>query len=196
MGTWTVHLRNYCRSITILDISGKFAEITTRRLSELNFNSVSKIVGDFQDCNVTIGGKYDAVFSIRAIEYMENKAFVLSKIYALLNKGGFVFIITKNPYRRLIPFLSVLKAKVGFEQQKIFGHMIHYKDLAVRMQKAGFKNISIYPATVSIIYPGLPRMHKYAFLLSSLIFQRIYKKRLNPFYLSFVESYCIIARKG
>ena len=196
VGTWTVHLCNCSKNITLLDISDKMAELTVNRLRQLNFTRVSKIVGDFQDRNLTINGEYDAIFSIRAIEYMENKSFVLSRMYNLLNEEGLVFIITKNPYRSLIPFLSVFKAKVGFKQPKELRHMIHYRDLAVRMHKAGFQNINVYPVIVSIICPRSVRMRKYALSLSNSIFRRIYKKRLNPFYLPVVESFCITARKG
>jgi cyclopropane fatty-acyl-phospholipid synthase-like methyltransferase len=195
VGTWTVHLLNHCKKITLLDISDKMVELAVTRLRKSSFTRVSKIVGDFQDRNLKVNGEYDAVFSIRAIEYMEDKAFVLSRIYNLLNAAGFVFIITKNPYRSLIPFLSVFKAKVGFKRPKIFGYMIHYRDLAVGMQRAGFKNINVYPVTISIICPTA-RMRKHELTLSNWIFRRIYKKRLNPLYLPIIESYCIIAKKG
>jgi ubiquinone/menaquinone biosynthesis C-methylase UbiE len=197
VGTWTVHLLNHCENITLLDISDEMAELTVNRLRKLNFIKVSKIVGDFEDHNVTVKGEYDAIFSIRAIEYMENKTLVLSRMYNLLNEEGFVFINTKNPYRTgIIPFLSVLKAKVGFKQPKAFRHMIHYRDLAVRMQKTGFKDINVYPVTVSIATPKSAYMHKHALPLSNWIFKRIYKKRLNPIYIPIIESYCITARKG
>jgi ubiquinone/menaquinone biosynthesis C-methylase UbiE len=197
VGTWTIHLRNHCKSITLVDISEKMVELTINRLEQLSFTRVSKIVGDFQDPNLIVNGRYEAIFSIRAIEYMENKTFVLSRMYNLLNEGGFIFVITKNPYKRsLIPFLSVLKAKVGFKQPKIFGKMIHYRNLAVKMQKARFKNISIYPVVVSITWLPSARWRNIALSLSNWIFQRIYKKRLNPLYIPIIESYCIIARKG
>lgn len=97
VGTWTVHLCNWCKNITLFDISDEMAELTVNRLKQLNFTRVSKIVGDFQDRNLNIKGKYDAIFSIRAIEYMQNKSIILSRMYNLLNDGGFVFFITKNP---------------------------------------------------------------------------------------------------
>jgi ubiquinone/menaquinone biosynthesis C-methylase UbiE len=196
VGTWTVHLCNHCKNITLLDISDGMVELTANRLKQLNFTRVSKIVGDFQDPNLTMNGDYDAIFSIRAIEYMEDKSFVLSRMYDLLNEGGFVFVITKNPYRSLVPFLSVFKAKVGFKQPKALRHMIHYRDLAVRIQKAGFKDINVYPVIISIATTTSAYMHKRALPLSNWIFQRIYKKRLNPLYIPITESYCITARKG
>ena len=195
VGTWTVILCNCCKNITLLDISDKMAELTVDRLRQLNFARVSRIVGDFQDRSLIVNGGYDAIFSIRAIEYMEDKSFVLSRMYDLLDDGGFVFVITKNPYRSLIPFLSVFKARVGFKKPKELRHMIHYRDLAVGMEKAGFKTINIYPVIVSIICPRSEYLRKHALPLSNWIFRRIYKRRLNPLCLPLIESYCVTARK-
>ena len=201
VGTWTVHLCNCCENITVLDICSKFAELTVNCITQLNIARVSKIVGDFQDPHTKISGRYDAIISIRAIEYMENKAFVLSRMYNLLNEGGIIFVVTKNPYsaraaRSLIPFLSVLKAKIGFKNPWwALRYMIHYQNLAAKTQKAGFKNINIYPVIISIICPPSECMRRYALPLSNMIFRSTYKKRLNPLFLPVIESYCIIAQK-
>lgn len=95
VGTWTVHLCDCCENVTLCDISNKMFELTVNRLRQLNFTRVSTIVGDFQDRNLTINGKYDAVFSIRAIEYIEDKSFVLSRMYDLLKEGGLFLLLQK-----------------------------------------------------------------------------------------------------
>ena len=194
VGTWTVHLRSYCESITVMDISKRMVEITLSRLRQLNFHKISGIVGDFQVPCLGINEKYDAIFCIRAIEYMENKTSVLSKMYELLNPDGFVFIITKNPHRGLIPFLSLITKKKIFKLPKAFAHEIHYKNLLVLMRKAGFTNLNVYP--VIVYYPRPLLSGKNEVLLSNVIFDSIYKKRLNPLRALIIESYCVIARKG
>lgn len=195
VGTWTVHLRSYCESITVMDISKSMVELTLSRLRQLNFHNTSGIVCDFQASCLGISEKYDAVFCTRAIEYMENKTSALSNIYSLLNPDGFVFIVTKNPHRGLIPFLSLITTKTIFRLPKAFAHEIHYKNLLVLMRKAGFTNLDVYPVIVSYSRPLLSGKNEV--LLSNVIFDSIYKKRLNPFYLPFciIESYCVIARK-
>ena len=90
----------------------------------------------------------------------------------------------------------MFKEKVGFKKPKALRPEIHYRDLAVIMEKAGFKNINIYPVTVSLVFPFPVGMCKYVMHLSNLIFRRIYKKRINPFYIPVVDSYCILAKKG
>ena len=201
VGTWTVHLRNYCESITVADISKRMVEITISRLRRLNFREVSGIVCDFQASAIGANEKYGAVFCIRAIEYMEDKISALSNMYRLLDDNGFVLIITKNPHRGLIPFLSLITQKI-FKQPKLFAYRIHYKNLLILMRKVGFTNVDVYPAIVSygIASYNTSRpllIEKNEALLSNVIFDSVYKKRLNPFYLPFcvIESYCIIARK-
>ena len=115
VGTWTVHLRNYCDSITVADISQGMIKITINRLRRLNFRKISGIVCDFQKSSLNANNKYDAIFCIRAIEYMENKNSALSNMYKLLNYDGFILIITKNPHRGLIPFISLITKKTIFK---------------------------------------------------------------------------------
>ena len=112
-------------------------------------------------------------------------------------KMALLLLSQKNPYgRSVIPFFSVIKKKVGFKQPKVFGHMIHYRDLAAGMQNAGFKDINVYPATVSVHHPSSAYLHKLGLSLSDWIFGRIHRKRINPFYIPIIDSYCITARKG
>jgi ubiquinone/menaquinone biosynthesis C-methylase UbiE len=196
VGTWTVHLRRYCESITVMDISKRMVEITLSRLRQLNFHKISGIVGDFQVPCIGVDEKYDGIFCIRAIEYMENKTSALSNMYRLLNPEGFVLIITKNPHRGLIPFLSLITKKTIFKLPRMFSHEIHYKNLVILMQKVGFTSLNVYPVVVS--YPRPLFSGKNEVLLSNAIFDSIYDKPLNPLYLplNIIESYCVIGRKG
>jgi len=202
VGTWTIHLRNYCESITVADISQGMIEITINRLRRLNFRKVSGIVCDFQKSCLMANNKYDAIFCIRAIEYMEDKISALSNMYKLLNHDGFIFIITKNPHRGLIPFLSLITKKTISKLPKLFTHEIHYKNLLILMQKVGFTNGDVYPTIVSYPIASYDTSHsllveKNEAMLSNVIFDSIYKKRLNPFCLplQIIESYCVTARK-
>lgn len=202
VGTWTVHLRNYCDSITVADISKRMVEITISRLRRLDFHNISGMVCDFQKSCLKTKKMYDAVFCIRAMEYMEDKTSALLEMYKSLDCDGLVFIITKNPHRGLIPFLSLITKKTIFKLPELFAHEIHYRNLLVLMREAGFTNVGVYPTIVS--YPIVSYVasrpiliEKNEALLSNVIFDSIYKKRLNPFYLPFciIESYCVTAKK-
>jgi len=194
VGTWTVRLGNYAESITVIDITKRMIEVTLSRLRRLNFRKIFGIVCDFQIPCLETKEKYDAIFCIRAVEYMENKASVLQNMYRLLNPDGFVFIITKNPRRGLIPFLSLITKKRIFQTPRIFAQEIHYSDLLVLMRKAGFKNLNVHPVIISY-RPLLSAKNEV--LLCNVVFDSIYKHPLNPFYPPFglIESYCVIARK-
>jgi len=202
VGTWTVHLRNYCESIIVADISKRMVEITIDRLRRLNFRDMSGVVCDFQASAIKANESYDAVFCIRAIEYMEDKVSALSNMYKLLDDNGVVLIVTKNPHRGLVPFLSLFTKKTVFKLPKLFAHEIHYKNLLILMRKVGFRNVDVYPVVTSYAIASYhasrpPLIEKNEALLSNVIFDYIYKKRLNPFYLPLciIESYCVIARK-
>jgi len=67
-GTWTRILTKRCKNITIVDISEEMIKVARRRLSP---KKVKCIVGDFQDPELSFPSKYDAIFCIRAIEYMD-----------------------------------------------------------------------------------------------------------------------------
>jgi ubiquinone/menaquinone biosynthesis C-methylase UbiE len=202
VGTWTVHLRKCCDSITVADISQRMVEITISRLRRLNFRNISGIVCDLQKSCLMANNKYDAVFCIRAIEYMEDKISALSNMYKLLNHDGFAFIITKNPHRGLIPFISLITKKTVFRLPKLFAHEIHYKNLLILMRKVGFTNVDVYPTIVSYPIASYDTsrsllIEKNEAMLSNVIFDSIYKKRLNPFCLplQIIESYCVTGRK-
>lgn len=91
VGTWTVHLYNYCKNITFLDISAEMAELTVNRLKQLNFTRVSKIVGTFQDPNLTINGDYDAIFSIRPSNIRKTKPLFFPECTICSMKKAFCF---------------------------------------------------------------------------------------------------------
>jgi len=201
VGTWTVLFRNYCKNMTLVDISKEMLQTTISRLRRLNFHDVCGVLCDFQASALNSKEKYDAIFSIRAIEYMVDKTSVLSNMYRLLDDNGFVLIVTKNPHRGLIPFLSLITQKT-FRQARLFAHRIHYKNLAKLARKAGFTSVEVYPTIVSHPIASYDTVRplfieKNEALLSNAIFDSIYKKRLNPFYLplGLIESYCLIARK-
>lgn len=193
VGTWSVHICRICDELILLDISQNMVKMATDRLHRTGFCNVQQVVGDFQDPNLKLEGPYDAIFSIRAIEYMPNKTYVLSRIYKLLKGGGLALIITKNPNKGIIPFAFLLTRRI-FKQPKLFTHLIHYKDLLVMAKNVGFKDIRAYPVIISFHFPFLNEYYKK--VLSDRIYEILYKKCINPAYLPLIESYAIIMRRA
>jgi ubiquinone/menaquinone biosynthesis C-methylase UbiE len=191
VGTWSVHISRFCDSLTILDISPHMVKAATDMLHKAGFYNVQQVVGDFQDANLVIEGSYDAIFSIRAIEYMQNKSYVLSRMHKLLKHGGFALIITKNPNVGIIPFAFLLTRRI-FKPPKIFANLIHYRDLLVIAKKIGFKDICAYPVIISYHFPLCNE--KYEKMLSDRLHEILYKRRINPVYLTRIESYVVVMR--
>jgi 2-polyprenyl-3-methyl-5-hydroxy-6-metoxy-1,4-benzoquinol methylase len=169
------------------------AKIASDKLYRLGFCNVRRVVGDFQDPKVMVEGHYDVIFSVRAIEYMQNKSYVLSKIRGLLKEGGIALIVTKNPNVGVIPFAFLLTRRIA-KPSKLFSHVVHYRDLLVMAKSVGFENISAYPVITGYRIPILNEARER--VLSDRLHRMLYRKRINPLYLSFIESYIVIMKRS
>jgi len=192
VGTWTVQFSQLCKELTLLDISQNMAKITIDKLYKMGFYNIQHFIGDFQDPGLKVDGSYDAIFSIRAIEYMSNKLYVLSRIHQLLKKGGFALIITKNPNVGTIPFTFLITRKI-FKPPKLFSHLVNYKDLLIIAKKVGFDEVSAYPVITSFNLPFFNDFTKKT--LSDQIHDLLYKKRINPAFLTLIESYALLLKR-
>lgn len=90
-GTWTREVAQLCREVVAVDISESMiqsAQIYTEGLP------VSFVHSDFLKSRLQ--GKFDKVFSARAIEYMEDWDLLARKIARLLRPGGTAVLVTKT----------------------------------------------------------------------------------------------------
>jgi ubiquinone/menaquinone biosynthesis C-methylase UbiE len=158
----------------------------------MDFHNVRYVIGDFQNPSFELESCFDAIFSVRAIEYMQDKTYVLTRIYKLLKKGGFALILTKNPYAGTIPFSFLLTRKI-FKPPKLFSNLINYKDLLLIAKEVGFNNASTYPVIISLYVPFFHQQNNK--ILSDKLHQLFYKRRMNPSLLTFVESYALVLYK-
>jgi SAM-dependent methyltransferase len=165
------------------------AEKTSVKLHNIGFHNVQFKVGDFQDPNLEVEGPFDAIFSIRAIEYMQDKVYALSRIHQLLRKGGFALIVTKNPNTGFVPFAFLLTRKL-LNPPRIFSNLIHYRDLLSIAKTAGFGAVYAYPAITSFYSPLLDENQMK--ILSDRIHEIFYKRRINPVCLTLIESYALV----
>ena len=192
VGTWTAHFSKICEELRILDISQNMVKITVDKLHKIGFYNVNYIVGDFQNSDLKVEGSYDAIFSIRAIEYMQNKSYVLSRIHQLLKEGGIALIVTKNPNVGVIPFTFLLTRRI-LKPPKLFSQLVNYKDLLLIAKKVGFDDVSAYPVIISFNFPFLSEWHKKIF--SDQIHKAIWQRRISPAFLTQIESYAIVLKR-
>lgn len=140
----------------------------------VKFGNVRYFEADFLDFKPD--KQYDLFFSSRAIEYITDKKAAVSKAAGLLKSGGKGFIITKTP--------KYFRAKLlGREIPKLHQGQIAPRKLEQLLSEAGFKNIEIYPATMSFPLFKSPKLNR-------MLFKLFYKFRLNFLSQFFSESYC------
>ena len=130
-GTWTKLVSGSCKELTAVDVSKKM--LKEAKMYCLNKN-VSFIHGDFMKLN--FNQKFDKIFAVRAIEYVENKDKLLEKMNSLLKVNGKIVLITKSK-----PCLwNVKQDKI----HRIKGNVSHSK-LKKICVKNSFKNVIVKP---------------------------------------------------
>jgi SAM-dependent methyltransferase len=92
-GTWTREVAARCEWLTAVDLSGKMIAEARKNVQGL---PVQFIHSDFLQSRTE--GKFDKVFSVRAMEYIPDKAQLAGKIAELLAPGGRVVLTTKSRF--------------------------------------------------------------------------------------------------
>lgn len=157
-GTWTGMVAERAKELIAVDISdGMIAEArkATQGLP------VDFIHSDFLAADIP--GKFDKIFSSRAIEYMEHGDEVVAKITSLLKPGGTAVIVTKNRVsvwrgrQRLthwllpVPVVSALlrNRKSGMGRQTIDSQYLSSADeLTASFEATGLEAVKTRPVTV------------------------------------------------
>ena len=174
-GTWTKLFLEKCpdAKFDLVDISGEMLDQAKENLG--SYQNIRYFEADFLDFKPD--KQYDLFFSSRALEYVPDKKRAVLKIAGLLRSGGRGFIITKTP--------KYLRARVfGRKIPRLHQGQIAPRKLKQLLSEAGFKNIAIYPATMSFPLFKSPKLNR-------LLFKVFYKHGLNFLSQFFSESYCV-----
>lgn len=130
VGVWTKIIGGKCKQITAIDLSEKMIEKAKKRFPKAKY-----YCEDFLKFNCK--EKFDKIFSIRVIEYAEDKELFVKKCSELLKRNGKLTIITKdNP--NLWDIINI-----NWFQKKI-----NHNELKKVFEKNGFNKISISPVNV------------------------------------------------
>ena len=184
-GTWTDLCLEKASSMKVFDISDEFLKVMRDKYKD-ETRMKAFIQGDFaEDTDNLQGDSFDLVFSGRALEYMTDKARVVSNCFNHLKDGGQLVIITKNPMWR-----DKLNSS---ETTGIHRAQIYWKELESIFHAQGFKDIRIYPAAMGSYLAHFN--NKVGIWLSSLVFQLTYRKPMSKRVDPLAESYLIRARK-
>ena len=127
--------------------------------------------------------KYDLFYSVRAIEYVEDKKSLFKKIYSLLNENGKGVIVTKNPFYG--------SAEHGDGTRWQHTGKLGINDMRNILKQTGFKSAAIYPVIIRF-----PIIERFTLKFTEKYFNKIYKNpMLNNLMSRFIESYIVIFEK-
>lgn len=142
--------------------------------------NVNYIVDDIM--NHKFNGQYDLFYSVRAIEYIDDKQAFFKKIYSLMNHNAKGMIVTKNP------FYGAVEKGNGTRWQHTA--QLGIKDMRNILEKSGFKNVAVYPVIVRF-----PIIERFTLKFTEKYFNKVFKNPLVEKMSRFIESYIVIFEK-
>lgn len=182
-GEWTPLFLRYADKLDFVDISHEMIKRAQERLSSES-STIRYIEGDILDTPLD-KHVYSVIGAIRNLEYMPDKEGVLRKYFTILEDGGLLYLITKNPETDF---------KGYFNKKKLHSGQIKIKDLEKLLQRVGFTHIEMYPAIIGkkINYA----LFRYIWHIVQHICIRLPHIMVPSYFLRlFSESFLIIAKK-
>lgn len=180
-GTWTKLFieKNPQANFDLVDISSEMLKLAKDNLNQYQGANIDYFEKNFLEFESN--KKYDLFFSCRAIEYISDKDKAIAKIAKLLKNGATGLIITKTP--------KYLRNKIlGRKISELHQGQILPRKLKKLLKYAGFKELKIYPVTMS--FPLL-RSAK----INKTLHKIFFKHKLNFISQFFTESYCVKFQK-
>lgn len=177
--TATVFRRNPEAHFDLIDISEamkKQFELEMRQSPNVNYLVDDIMTHDFG------AQTYDLFYSVRAVEYVDDKAGLFKKMCTLINPGGRGIIVTKNPYYG--------SAERGTSARWQHTGALSPRDMAHALESAGCINVRMYPVVVR-----LPIIERFTLRFTEKYFQRAYQKPFSESVSRFVESYIVTFEK-
>lgn len=179
VGTWTKPLLAHYTSkgFDLIDIS---AEMLRRAKEALPpERDIRYTEGDL--LTWTPHERYALLFSCRAIEYIANKAEVVRTFAQAVAPGGYGFVITKMPH--------YWRHRILGEKISVFHQWQASPSVLIPLlREAGFMDIAVFPATVSVPIFRSAYLNRFVHAL-------IGNMRLNAFIGFMTESYTIRFRR-
>ncbi len=187
LGTWTRLVAPRCRDITAIDISKKMIEDSKRNVKLRN---VKFGISDFMLFSTK--KKFDKIFAVRSLEYLNNMETGIMKVYDMLKDGGHLVVVTKSkPCAWDIIYHERWK-RTGFRQNKVS----HIKMRRI-LHKAGFRGIEVSPVIVRapIFSGGIMELPLVMDSVSKYILKVFGYIGNFKYSIAFAESYAITAMK-
>lgn len=184
-GIWTDIMLQHARQVTLFDISEEMLKVAKQKYRN-NTNIDAYVQGDYIADVDKLSGKFDVIFSSRALEYMSDKQKMVTQSHGLLNPGGALIIITKNP-----DWHDKITEKTTAESD-IQTDWVSWKTLAGYYQNAGFKEVTVYPVAQGSYYQ--PFNNSVGVIASDVLALLRYKKNMHESYNYLSESYLVYGK--
>jgi len=194
VGTWTDMFLRCTDHMSIVDISEELLDVVRGKYN--NQPRIDYICCDFIEKDLPLHDSFDAIFSIRAIEYMSDKRMMAKRCYDYLRENGKVVIITKNPLWRdkIIDNRNKLINHHNEEQgNDIQTGWIPWKDLRSIFLECNFRDVRIYPVAMGSYYP--PYNNLIGTKACDLIHGMVYKRHMRNLVNNLTESYLLVGEK-
>lgn len=184
-GIWTDIMLQHAKQVTLFDISEEMLKVAKQKYRN-NSNVKAYIQGDYiADVN-RLSGKFDVVFSSRALEYMSDKQKMVAQSHALLCPGGALVIITKNPdWHDKISDQNRSESDLHMD-------WVSWETLAGYYRNAGFKDVAVYPVAQGSYFQ--PFNNSVGMLACDLMALLRYKKTMRESYNYLSESYLVYGK--
>lgn len=172
--TTLIYRRNSRAEFDLMDISEEMKnqfKLEMRQQPNVNY-----IVDDF--IKYDFNKKYDFFFSVRSIEYIEDKEIFFRKLDKVIKSNGSGIIITKNPHYGI--------KKSGWHKRWQHSGKITVEDMKTKLIEHGFEQIKIYPVIIR-----LPIIERFFIGLSEIVFNKVFTKPITDKILPYTESYLV-----
>ena len=182
-GVWTDLIIPKTDSLTLLDQSEEMIKRAQERLAKEN-PSITFVHSDFAEYQPE--APFDLICGIRCFEYFEDQAKAVKKMYSILNPGGQLVIVTKNP--------AHIHNKQS-QQRELHVGQISKKAMIQLLESEGFTVTKVLSATFRIkarhaIMRGVARMIQGAHVASGGFIRIPYITN------AFTESYIYVAKRN
>lgn len=187
-GTWSDDFLLHADELTLLDISREMVSEASARYRD--DRRVSVVCGDFTSGPFGERTLFDAIVSIRAIEYMAPKARIAREVSRLLNPGGTLIVVTKNPAWR------DAKEEAGFDEKSSDGihrDWISRTALTRLLAEQGLDVVAVHPASMGSYEP--PLANPVGRLACHVLHRLTMSSEMSPKWDSLTESYLLVARQ-
>lgn len=144
-GIWTDIMLQHAKQVTLFDISEEMLKVSKHKYRN-NANVKAFVQGDYIANVDKLSEKFDVIFSARALEYMSDKRKMVTQSRALLQPGGALIIITKNP-----DWHDKVRER-SHPEPGIQTDWVSWKTLAGYYRDAGFREVEIYPVAQGSYY--------------------------------------------